>query len=130
MPPQNKTYLTMLDFKICKFIGLCSLILALVNVGFVLHVNAYSQGAPTRACSTLIPGHGVDRQYSSPPYTIELIPSQRGTVSVILKAENKPFAGFMLQARSANEPSRIINGRFTEDKQSQTKSCNGNIPVI
>ena len=95
--------------------------------------DAYSGGAPTspRVCSGMVPGHGPDPQKSPAPYNIDVKPAQSGaTLSIAIMGESgTTFTGFMVQARNANNKNQILDGIFTEDKQSQIKSCNSNRAV-
>ena len=90
---------------------------------------AYSHGGPAKSCNTLYPGHGVDKQYGIAPYDLKASVGPSGNVIVSIVAQAVPFAGFMLQARLANDRETIVNGRFSEDKSSQIRNCNGDNPV-
>ena len=90
---------------------------------------AYSHGGPQKSCQTLYPGHGVDKQYGLSPYDILVSHGPSGNVIVSITARGTPFAGFMCQSRLANDRETIVNGKFSEDKNAQTRSCNGDNPV-
>ena len=112
-----------------KFLNLI-VILLILNC----HINqvlSYSHGGPVRSCSTLLPNHGVDKQYGVAPYEIKTSIQPNGNVIVVIQSVNSqsPFAGFMLQARQFNEREKIVQGKYTEDKQSQTRNCNGDSQV-
>lgn len=104
---------------------LCPLLLATL----LPLISAYSHGAPAKSCQTLYPGHGVDKQYGAAPYELTASPGPSGNVIVKITSTALPFAGFMLQSRLANERETIVNGRFSEDRDTQTKNCNGDNPV-
>jgi hypothetical protein len=92
-------------------------------------IGGYSHGGPTKSCQTLIPNHGVDKQYGIASYEIRAIQGPTGNIIVSIVSESIPFAGFMLQSRLTNDREKIVNGRFSEDKDSQTRNCNEDIPV-
>ncbi|CAG2170789.1 unnamed protein product [Oppiella nova] len=94
-------------------------------------ISAYSHGAPTKSCQTLYPGHGVDKQYGQAPYEIRSSLGPNGNVVVTIDAKGGlPFTGFMLQARYVTDRENIVNGKFSEDKNSQTRNCNGDNPLL
>ena len=85
----------------------------------------YSHGGPSKSCQTLTPGHGVDKQYGVAPYQVTAGSGPSGNIIVTITSTALPFAGFMLQARLVSDTESIVNGRFSEDSESQTRSCNG-----
>ncbi|CAG2106039.1 unnamed protein product, partial [Medioppia subpectinata] len=90
--------------------------------------EAYSHGAPTKSCQTLYPGHGVDKQYGQAPYEIRASLGSNGNVLVTIESKGLPFTGFMLQGRQATDRESLVNGRFSEDKNTQARNCNGDNP--
>ncbi|CAG2110586.1 unnamed protein product, partial [Medioppia subpectinata] len=92
--------------------------------------DAYSHGAPTKSCQTLYPGHGVDKQYGQAPYEIRASLGANGIVLVTIESKGLPFTGFMLQGRQATDRESLINGRFSEDKNTQARNCNNDNPLI
>ncbi|CAG2177500.1 unnamed protein product, partial [Oppiella nova] len=91
-----------------------------------LKVYGYSQGAPTRACATMVPGHGVPAQTGpADNYALQVEPINGGRdVSVSIVANTgHTFTGFMVQARHAANRQKLIDGVFNEDKHSQIRNC-------
>ncbi|KAF4525484.1 hypothetical protein B566_EDAN002342 [Ephemera danica] len=75
----------------------------LATLLFVGLVRARSDGAPTAACESMTPQHGVGAQNDTSPYILEAV--QEGeVVHVTIKAEaDDSFKGFFLQARDEND---------------------------
>ncbi|XP_064648204.1 putative defense protein Hdd11 isoform X2 [Lineus longissimus] len=75
----------------------------------------YSHGTPDSACRTMLPGHGVEPQTSSSPYTIFVTadtyhPEKPLKVILFAIGSTAEFSGFLLQARQVN--SERICGSF------------------
>lgn len=80
-------------------------------------VNAYSTGAPDRACSTLIPQHNADPQrYFPSPYiiTANKLGYNHGSreFNVSITAKTDSFKGFILQARDYHDPDNLVSFRL------------------
>ncbi|OQR75164.1 putative ferric-chelate reductase 1-like [Tropilaelaps mercedesae] len=106
-------------------------ILAVVAVVFsvattvVQIADGYPSGAPTGTCLTLLPRHSGEPQTNASPYRIEV--NTRGTEVQIDLVGNEPFRGFLLNARLASDPQRIVPGTFSSavDPNAQTLDCLG-----
>ena len=92
---------------------------------FYRHTNALSDGAPTGACITMRPKHGVDAQTTEPPYVIEVDKpyyDENSKVKVYIKAcGDATIGGFLIEARKKD--GQIPLGNFTSIP-SQTKHLN------
>ncbi|CAL1544268.1 unnamed protein product, partial [Lymnaea stagnalis] len=68
--------------------------------------SAYSSGPPDTACGLMIPGHGGSNSQPFNPYSLTVSKSTYSpseTITVTINAPgDKPFKGFMLQARDVN----------------------------
>lgn len=102
------------------------LVLALVTP----HTTPFPHGAPTSVCQSLLPKHhGTPPQPpQTAPYRIEVSSTTIGQgqtlgLRIIGQPAELPFEGFILQARSFNEPTQII-GSFNEVEHSKLMNCN------
>lgn len=111
---------------------LISIYLILLSAQFS-SLNAFSTGAPDRACSTLIPQHNADPQrYFPSPYIItanKLGPNQHGReFNVSITAKTDSFKGFILQARDYMDPENlIVDGSFTPNLFTKVIKCKSNL---
>lgn len=73
--------------------------------------HSLPQGAPTKACQTMLPFHGggIARQNDPSPYEIYTLRREGGVFVVVKSGLELPFEGFMLQART---PNRELIGSF------------------
>ena len=88
-------------------------------------VHAYSGGAPNtkNVCTSLIPGHGR-RQNAVSPYKLIQSENTEGQIVVNLVATSQvTFAGFIVQARDASDPEKIVDGEFVRPENAQARSC-------
>lgn len=96
-------------------------------------LNAYSTGAPDRACSTLIPQHNADPQrYFPSPYIItanKLGPNHNGReFNVSITAKTDSFKGFIIQARDYHDSDNlIVDGSFTPNLFTKIIKCKSNL---
>ena len=59
-----------------------------------LQFQGYSSGPPKGVCGTLKPGHGVDFQSGSGPFSLILAPKVKdGFIEVVLKSSGVTFKG-------------------------------------
>lgn len=107
---------------------ICPLIL-LLAILFTNHhirlVTAYSSGAPNskNVCTSLIPGHG-SRQNAISPYKLIHSENVDGQIVINLVATSQvTFAGFIVQARDAENYDTIVDGEFLRSEGTQVKSC-------
>lgn len=82
---------------------------ALIALGIPLMVQAYSAGAPSAECSTMMPRHHVDAQKGAAPYDVILAKNKirsGETVKVTIKGKknDQTFKGLIVQARVGNTP--------------------------
>jgi len=112
---------------------LISIYLILLSAQFS-SLNAYSAGAPDRACSSLIPGHNADPQrYFPSPYIItanRLGPNEHSReFNVSITAKTDSFKGFILQARDFLDPDNlIVDGSFIPNLFTKVIKCKSNLP--
>lgn len=88
-------------------------------------VTAYSSGAPNskNVCTSLIPGHG-SRQNAISPYKLIHSENVDGQIVINLVATSQvTFAGFIVQARDAENYDTIVDGEFLRSEGTQVKSC-------
>ncbi|XP_059169379.1 putative defense protein [Physella acuta] len=79
------------------------------------------------SCATLVPGHGVTPQASTPPYYLTITPTSYTPdqpVTVTLGGNPNTFKGFMIQARRADGLSSELLGYFSTDMGTR-QACNG-----
>lgn len=102
-------------------------------------VHAYQTGAPTVACDSLLPNHGVPPQSSPSPYKIVLERTQTyasAPLEITLTSKNgrDEFKGFLIQVRGDNPEgadAEFYNkplGEFennTRLKDARVLPCNG-----
>lgn len=106
------------------------LIIALVAVQYA---TALPGGAPTAACFTLSPMHGVNQPQTSPaPVTIEvertsIRPGDTITIRLVANADFN-FRGFIVQARNVVSPNSPI-GTMTAGDLSRVIDCTGQTTV-
>lgn len=93
----------------------------------VTATNAYGRGAPTGACSDMIPRHPVDPQTSRAPYEVQVSKNKirsDDTVDVTIRGlkPSDTIKGFMVQARVGETPVGIwlVNKNHA---YAQTLSC-------
>lgn len=81
--------------------------------------SSFPHGAPASRCDSLMPSHEslLSQDFPSP---FQIVPSsktigngQRMTVEILSLKIDRPFAGFMLQARATSDPFEIL-GQFQE----------------
>ncbi|KFM66711.1 putative ferric-chelate reductase 1-like protein, partial [Stegodyphus mimosarum] len=88
---------------------------ALTLLFCILSCRGRPDGAPKSSCSTLLPVHrGNTPQRSSSPYTITAERSGNKIRVIISSPSGEPFQGFILQARSAKDRQKTIDGKFTQ----------------
>lgn len=96
------------------------IVAAVVNFG-----SCHSTGAPTQACTTLTPNHGVAAQNTPPPYHVVVpLQVQQGQTMTVTIANREPgftFRGFIIQARSVN--TQAVVGRFLITNNMGTVAC-------
>ena len=111
---------------------LISIYLLLLSAQSLL-IDAYSTGAPDRACSTLIPQHNADPQrYFPSPYiiTANKLGYNHGSreFNVSITAKTDSFKGFILQARDFHDPDNlIVDGSFTPNLFTKVIKCKSNL---
>ncbi|XP_017300331.1 putative ferric-chelate reductase 1 homolog [Diaphorina citri] len=86
----------------------------------------YKAGAPTFACKTMTPGHGVPTQTSASPYTIQTGAEEVDDAGRILVTLSSPplqfFTGFLVQARTPESDEAI--GSFVQiPRNTQLLNC-------
>lgn len=106
-----------------------------VAIGLLLiaATHAFPGGAPSIACETLIPLHGVEPLNETSPYVIDasrtpIAPGSRSyAITIKSVVSSTPLAGYILQARNPANISSYITygsfepiGPFDEDKQAVT----------
>ncbi|XP_015930651.1 putative ferric-chelate reductase 1 homolog isoform X1 [Parasteatoda tepidariorum] len=91
----------------------------------VLGCNARPEGAPSTACSSLVPRHsGIEPQRSPSPYTVTAVKSGNKVRVTISSQYGEEIEGFALQARSKRDRSRLVDGKFSvRDGISKTIDC-------
>lgn len=101
------------------------LVLALVTP----NINSFPHGAPDSVCQSLLPKHhGIAPQPpQTAPYRIEVSSTTIGRgqtlgIRVVGQPAELPFEGFILQARSFNEPTQIV-GSFNLADKSKLMNC-------
>lgn len=96
-----------------------------IFLGVVSSVYGRQDGAPTKACSTLMPEHGdkVIAQITKAPYSVTVQEIGNSKYVVKITSHDEPFRGFVLQARSSKNPEKFIDGNFTSSKVSKTINC-------
>lgn len=98
-------------------------------------IDAYRSGAPSQACQSLIPGHGVNPQQTQSPFDIKATLSynnqQASSINVTISSKygSESFAGFIMQAVLHSDPSIIVDGTFEYTLSTKTLKCNGRNPV-
>ena len=95
-------------------------------LNIIAYADGYSSGAPNsrKVCTSLIPGHGAKQTGSSPaPYRLIVTDYDNQIVVSLVATSQVTFAGFIVQARDANNESKIIDGDFTESENTQPKKC-------
>uniref|UniRef100_A0A8D8VZI0 Ferric-chelate reductase 1 homolog n=1 Tax=Cacopsylla melanoneura TaxID=428564 RepID=A0A8D8VZI0_9HEMI len=103
-------------------------LLLLLTLGSIINQNdGYKAGAPTFACKTMTPGHGVPTQTGDSPYSVEIgseETSEEGRVRVTLSSPPLQFfTGFLVQARPPDSDEAI--GSFTQipNRSAQMLNC-------
>jgi hypothetical protein len=85
-------------------------------------VNAYDTGAPSLACTDMLPQHGTPPQSAASPYGLAV--SRNADVFTVTLSDLSgvaPFEGFLIEARDANS---ALVGQFTSlPAGSQYVSC-------
>lgn len=87
---------------------------------------ARPDGAPVGACQTLTPGHPSPPQTGRSPYSVvpaALTVNRGQPLSVSLRTRGTPITGFILQARDASAPNRIV-GQFVRSVDPRWKLMN------
>lgn len=78
--------------------------------------DGYKAGAPTFACKTMTPGHGVGGQTGVSPYTLEVSSEETDEAGRVRVTMSSPplqfFTGFLIQARAPESDEAI--GSFTQ----------------
>ena len=103
-------------------------------------VNAKPDGAPFESCIYLTPKHGSQPKQPSEtnPYKVHASKTldskdQHEAVNVTISGENgDKFVGFIVQARLANNPTQLVDGRFVPEMSelSKTYTCRPGEKVI
>ncbi|KAG8193556.1 hypothetical protein JTE90_003764 [Oedothorax gibbosus] len=89
-------------------------------------VESRADGAPKTACSTLTPVHpNFEPQRGSSSYEVSAEKLGNNKVGVtIMSRIGEEIQGFVLQARSAQDPSKLIEGKFsTQNGVTKTVDC-------
>ncbi|XP_025110413.1 putative defense protein Hdd11-like isoform X2 [Pomacea canaliculata] len=113
----------MTALKTLRLLGVAIVILAQVRTGF-----AYSSGAPASACSDMTPRHGGTKPTTPAPFRVTVTPGifRPGDVLdvTISSSDSRMFKGFLLEARSANNPSSTeLIGTFSNETSKYKQPC-------
>ncbi|XP_078322490.1 putative ferric-chelate reductase 1 isoform X2 [Crassostrea virginica] len=99
-------------------------------LGIVYGCHAYPSGAPSSACSKMIPDHGVPPQNTSSPYVIILSSSNftnqdNLTITITSRDGNLTFKGFLVEVfTDQGTPTQFKEGEFTVPSIDHT-TCSG-----
>lgn len=87
---------------------------------------ARSDGASVSACGSMIPGHPFPPQTGRNPYVLDpaaLTVNRGQRLSITFRTRGIPITGFVVQARDADAPWRLI-GQFVRSKDPRWKLMN------
>ncbi|RWS18835.1 putative ferric-chelate reductase 1-like protein, partial [Leptotrombidium deliense] len=86
-------------------------------------VQCLPNGAPTKACQTLEPRHGVAAQNGHGTFVLKAS-TEDGIVTITLSStDSTKFKGFIIQPRSIDQSDKIIDGTFTAGSNSKAIDC-------
>lgn len=91
-------------------------------------VEGYAKGAPSEACKSLTPGHGVPPQTTKSPYSLVMryneVINRGETIILTLKGPATGFKGFMAQGRRSKSNDTTPQGTFWPATYIKSKTIN------
>ncbi|XP_046651959.1 putative defense protein [Daphnia pulicaria] len=110
----------------------CAAVSVLVLVLAPIHlIQGFPNGAPTTACASMTPGHGVGAQTSASPFMTELLDGETVVMDGSVRVELRPqlngvnrFKGFLVMAFDKSDESKPI-GSFKQPVDGKLIDCSG-----
>lgn len=95
----------------------------------VRQIWGHGSGAPATVCQSMVPNHGLDVQDTESPFSLSVSNAVEKTggvaVVTIMSPPSQSFQGFFLQARDANDKSKIVPGKFSLAPLTRHQDCAG-----